>query len=411
MLAEWIHAHPPDRTFVTGDGGTLTYGDLAAAFPAEGTGQVVVEPDGSFRSVVELMTVPARGRQMVVVDPDLPEAERRRRAEVARPAASRQAMTILFTSGTTGPAKAVRLTEDNWNAAARASARHLGHEADDVWLAAMPLHHVGGLSILYRSALVGATVRWIPRFSVGPVAEALRGDVTIASVVPTMLRRILDHDDDAYAGLKAVLVGGGPIPDGLLEEAHSRGVPALPTYGMTETCAQVATLRPGSAPRKAAHPLPGIELRIGVEGRIELRGPQVSPGYADEDDRSTEDWFVTPDRGRLAEDGTLVVLGRADDVVVTGGENVYPGEVEAALLSHPQVEAAAVTGIPDPEWGSMLVAGYQGDVEESELLGWISHRLARYQVPRVLRRLETLPTTGGGKPDRAALGRALASDS
>src|SRR5690606_33696979 len=363
MLAEWIHAHPPDRTFVTGDGGTLTYGDLAAAFPAEGTGQVVVEPDGSFRSVVELMTVPARGRQMVVVDPDLPEAERRRRAEVARPAASRQAMTILFTSGTTGPAKAVRLTEDNWKAAARASARHLGHEADDVWLAAMPIHHVGGISILYRSALVGATVRWIPRFSVGPVAEALRGDVTIASVVPTMLRRILDHDDDAYAGLKAVLVGGGPIPDGLLEEAHSRGIPALPTYGMTETCAQVATLRPGSAPRKAAHPLPGIELRIGVEGRIELRGPQVSPGYADEDDRSTEDWFVTPDRGRLAEDGTLVVLGRADDVVVTVGENVYPGEVEAALLSHPQVEAAAVTGIPDPEWGSMLVAGYQGDVE------------------------------------------------
>lgn len=410
MLVEWIQAARPDRPLIVGPPGTVTYADVAAVAGENGDGQVVVEPEPSLDSLVRLLTVPAGGRQLVLVDPGLPTGERRRRVEAATVAARRDAMTVLFTSGTTGPAKAVRLTAANWEAAAAASAAHLGHEAEDVWLAAMPLHHVGGLSILYRTVQAGATMRWLPRFEVEPVVAALRGDVTIASVVPTMLRRILDHDARPYHGLKAVLVGGGPIPTGLLEEAHDRGIPALPTYGMTETCAQVATLRPGSPPRRAAHPLPGVEVRIGTDDRIELRGAQISPGYADEDDRAPGEWFTTPDRGELHPDGALTVLGRADDVVVTGGENVYPGEVEAVLLSHPGVEAAAVTGVPDPEWGAKLVAGYQGSVTEPELLKWLSERLARYQVPRVVRRFDELPMTGGGKPDRAAIARAVVAD-
>ena len=402
MLTEWIRSHPPSSTFLISREGELTYGDLLATPPPGGPGQHSVEPGGTVGSVVRLMTVPGHGRQMVLIDPTLPAEEKQRRAAVAKAAATQSAATILFTSGTTGPAKGVRLTESNWAAAARASAAHLAHTADDVWLAAMPLHHVGGLSILYRSAFVGASVRWLPRFDVAAVSEAMRGDVTIVSLVPTMLRRVLDHDDDDYRDLKAVLVGGGPIPPGLIEEAHARGMPALPTYGMTETCAQVATLRPGTGPRYAAHPLPGIEVRI-VDERIHLRGAQISPGYAGEPDRSPDEWFVTPDRGIVDDDGALRVIGRADRIVVTGGENVDPGRVEAVLVTHPGVREVALVGVADREWGERLVGVYVGDVEPISVRAWASERLAPYEVPRELRRVDEIPTAGGGKPDRDAV--------
>lgn len=396
-----IAADHPDRVFLLSEAGAVTYGDLLAASQLDRGGrQVVVEPGDGPETVVDLVTVPGEERQLVVVDPRLPDAEKERRVEAARAAAARDAATIVFTSGTTGPAKGVRLTHRNWEAALAASAEHLGHRPEDVWLAAMPLHHVGGLSILLRSAYVGAQVRWLPRFVTAQVVEALRSGVTIASFVPTMLRRILDHDAGRYSDLRAVLVGGGPIPDGLLEEAHGRGIPALPTYGMTETCAQVATLRPGSPPRHAAHPLPGIEIRIGKGDRIELRGPQVSPGYADQEDRPVDAWFRTPDRGALDPDGALRVFGRADQVIVTGGENVDPNRVEAVLCTHPRVHMAVVVGVPDPEWGERVVAVYEGSANPEELAAWARERLSGFEVPRSLRHLGEIPTNGAGKPDR-----------
>lgn len=409
MIEAWIAGHDPDRVFLEGGGGTVTYGQLSAA-GRTGTGQVVVTPGTEVESVVELMVVPSATRQLVVVDPGLPYSESQRRIRAARSAIGRPGATVLFTSGTSGPAKAVRLTSENWGAAVTASARHLGHGPEDVWLAAMPLHHVGGLSILYRSAYVGGSVRWLPRFDLDEVISALRGDVTMASLVPTMLQRVLARDSGAYHGLKAVLIGGGPIPDGLVEAAHARGIPALPTYGMTETCAQVATLRPGSEPRRAAHLLPGVEIRLGDGGRIEVRGDQVSPGYADTDDRPAGGWFPTPDRGAFDGDGALLVLGRVDDVVVTGGENVDPGQVEAAMAAHPQVTAAAVAGVPDPEWGMRLVGVYAGEPRPEELLEWLRERLARFQVPRELRRVDSIPSRGIGKPDRDRIRSLFTAD-
>jgi O-succinylbenzoic acid--CoA ligase len=407
MLQRWVGAVAAERPFLWTDEGTLTYGDLDVVAPAGLSQQVAVEPEPSLDSVVELMTGPAAARQMVVLDPRLPEAEKERRLRAASAARERDALTVLFTSGTTGPAKAVRLTASNWMAAARASALHLGHRADDVWLATLPLHHVGGLSILYRTAWVGAGVRLLPRFDVATVAEELRGKVTIASLVPTMLGRVLDHDRGTFTGVRAVLVGGGPIPAGLLEEAHGRGLPALPTYGMTETCAQVATLRPGSAPRYAAHPLPDVEARIGSDRRIELRGPQVSPGYADEDDRAPGEWFATPDRGELDGDGALRILGRADRVIVTGGENVDPGRVEGVLLGHPEVKAAAVVGLEDAEWGTAVVAAYEGTVDPDQLGEWARQNLASHERPKRLRRVDRIPTVGPGKPDRTEVEKLL----
>jgi O-succinylbenzoic acid--CoA ligase len=289
---------------------------------------------------------------------------------------------ILFTSGTTGPAKGVRLTWENWEAAVAASAAHLGHGPDDTWLAVMPLHHVGGLAILLRSAYVGARVRWLPSFRTDEVVRSLRSGVTFASLVPAMLRRVLDHDRGHYHSLRAVLVGGGPIPPGLLEEAHARGIPALPTYGMTETCAQVATLRPGSPLRYAVHLVAGMEARLDGDGRIELRGRQVSPGYLDDDDRPAQGWLPTGDLGSFEPDGALRVLGRADSVIITGGEKVDPGRVEAVISDHPGVESVTVRGEADPEWGQRIVACYRGVVTPEELREWCRSRLAYYEVPR-----------------------------
>lgn len=405
MFPDWLASHDSRRAFVVSSVGNITYGEAAGA-RGVGSGQAVILPEG-IDSVGDLASALGAQRQVVMIDRRLPAGERERRIATAVAGRGREAATIVFTSGTTGPAKAVRLTRRNWEAAAEASARHLALGPGDTWLAVMPFHHVGGLSILFRTAYTGGTVHWIPRFDVAEVAAALGGGVTLASFVPTMLRRILDHDRRRYAGLRAVLVGGGPIPTGLLEEAHERGLPALPTYGMTETCAQVATLRPGSGPRRAAHPLPGIELRIDGDGRIGVRGRQVSPGYADEDDRPSDGWFTTPDLGQLEPDGALRVMGRADDVIVTGGENVNPARVEGELAAHPEVVAVAVIGLAHPEWGEVVAAAYEGAVDSDALVAWVGERLAPYEVPRLLRRLEEIPLTDHGKPDRPRLRQLL----
>lgn len=407
MLESWVAARPPEAILLSSPLGTLTYGDLAELRRDRSPGQVVVRPGPTLEAVVALMTLDGPGRQVLLIDPALPTVEAERRIRAASDAAGRDAHTIVFTSGSTGPAKAVRLTKANWAAAAQASAAHLNHTSDDVWLAAMPLHHVGGLSVLFRTSFVGASVRWLPRFDAGEFSRELRSGVTLASVVPTMLRRVLDHDDGDFFGLRAVLVGGGPIPPGLLEEAHARGIPALPTYGMTETCAQVATLRPGSALKYAADPLPGVELRIGETGRIEVRGRQVSPGYAGVDDRPEGEWFTTPDLGEMDSDGAVRVLGRADDVIVTGGENVNPGQVEALLGGHPGVEQVVVVGVADPTWGERVAVAYRGSVAADELVAWARTRLTPAELPRIVRRVDSIPVGGLDKPDRAAVRQML----
>lgn len=309
---------------------------------------------------------------------------------------------VVFTSGTTGPPKGVRLTGLNLTAAASASAEHLGHGADDDWLLAMPLHHVGGLSIIVRQAFSGGSITMLPGFEAETFAEAMHGEVTMVSVVPTMLARVLDFGP--FDGLRAVLVGGGPIPPGLLEDAVASGLPVLPTYGMTETFGQVATLRPGASLAYKAHPLPGVDIRTDSDGQITVKGPMVSPGYVDQSDRP-DPWFVTNDLGELDEEGALRVLGRADSVIVTGGENVSPERVEAVLRLHPDIAEAVVVGIPDPEWGEMVACVYEGTADG--LAVWASERLARHQVPKKWVSVDEIPRTSIGKPDRAAA-RSLA---
>lgn len=387
-MIEWLQRVSSDRPFLVAGARTWTYGqaldEVARRLVAEPRLlSPSLEPESIFEMVAGLS-----GGGVTVVGPQ---------QEIAYPA---NCDLVVFTSGTSGPPKGVRLTRRNLEAACSASARHLGHDHGDNWLLAMPLRHVGGLSIVLRQLYTGGAVTLLPRFAPETFAAALLGDVTMASVVPTMLRRIIPFGP--FHGLRAVLVGGGPIPDGLLEAAVEAGLPVLPTYGLSETFGQVATLRPGSDLERKAHPLPGIDLQVGGDGRIAVRGEQVSPGYLGEPDRPTP-WFVTNDLGELLDDGALRVLGRADRLIVTGGENVNPEQVESVLRGHSEVADVVVGGVADDEWGQVIVAVYEGTAPAEELAGWARQRLPSHMVPRRLKRVDSIPRTAIGKPDPTAL--------
>jgi O-succinylbenzoic acid--CoA ligase len=395
-MLEWLRRQDPDRVFIETPEASHTFGETVAAVetrPVAGT--EVLRPWPYFTSVVDLIAVMSRGSAVVV-------AEETSEVGTVDPG---DACSVLFTSGSTGGPKGARLTEANWEAACRASIEHLGHGRDDVWLLAMPLHHVGGLSIILRSAYSGGTVRMLPGFDPSAFSTELRDGATMASVVPTMLARVLDVDPGPYRGLRAVLVGGGPITDELLIRAVDAGLPVLPTYGMTETCGQVATLRPGLPVENKAYPLPGIELRLDAEGRIAIRGPVVSPGYVGEPDRAPGDWFVTGDVGQLDEDGALRVTGRADSLIITGGENVDPEAVEAVLSRIAGVDEAVVVGIPSVDWGMEVACLYVGEASAIRIESQLRDRLPGFMVPKRWLRIKALPRTPMGKPDREAAAR------
>jgi O-succinylbenzoic acid--CoA ligase len=390
-MLDWLKRRDPGRLFLETEDQSLTYGEMVVAVEGRAVdGAGILRPQLDVESVVDVLAVMSRGSAVIVAD-----------GVESGPIDPVGAATVVFTSGTSGGPKGVRLTRDNWAAAADASMRHLGHGPEDVWLLAMPLHHVAGLSIVLRSAYAGGLVRMLDRFDAAAFAAQLRTGVTMASVVPTMLARVLEADPGPYDGLRGVLLGGGPIPSGLLEQGIEAGLTLLPTYGLTETAGQVATLRPDDPPANKAYPLPGAELRIEPDGRIAVRGPMVSPGYIGEPDREQGDWLVTGDLGSIDADGALRVLGRADRVIVSGGENIDPELVEAELASLPGVAEALVVGLPSEEWGMEAVCLYVGEIEEEETASQLRDRLPGYMIPKRWQRVTELPMTAMGKPDRA----------
>jgi O-succinylbenzoic acid--CoA ligase len=394
-MLDWLKRHDPGRVFLEMTEETVTYGRMVAAVETRVVGGVeVLMPRPNLASLVDVIAVMSKGSAVLAPDDtDLGPID---------PAG---AATVMFTSGTTGGRKAVRLGMENWEAAAEASMAHLGHGPEDVWLLAMPLHHVAGLSILLRSAMAGGRVRILDGFEPETYATQLGEGVTMASMVPTMLARVLGLAPGPYHGLRGILLGGGPIPDSLLERGWAAGLPLLPTYGLTETAGQVATLRPGDPPANKAHPLPGAEIRIEPDGRIAVRGPMVSPGYVGEPDREPGAWLVTGDLGSIDEDGSLRFLGRSDTIIVSGGENIDPGTVEAEIESVSAVSNALVVGLPNEEWGTQAVCVYVGDMGESEIEARLKQTLPGFMVPKRWLRVAELPMTPLGKPDRAAAAR------
>ena len=376
-----------------------------------GPGDRVALQMGSEELVVALHGCLLIGAVAVPIDLRLREPERaRRRAGAAvmltelpagppapaRPLQRTAAATLMFTSGTAAGPKPVTLTCDNWLWNAIGSASALGLDPEERWLCPMPLAHVGGLSIALRCAIHGTTALLHDRFETEPVLSALMDPaarVTLVSLVPTMLARLLEAGLRQPPTLRRVLLGGGPIADALLARAREAGVPVSPSFGMTETCSQIAT---------DGWPLLGAELSLDDGGQLLVRGPSVSAGALAHDG-----WLHTGDLGRFDTDGRLEIVGRVADTIVTGGENVAPTEVEAILLAHPAVADAAVLGRADPEWGEAIVAQVVArdgaSVDEAALRAWCAERLAPFKVPKRIEHIAEVPRGATGKLQRREL--------
>ena len=347
-------------------------------------------------------------------------AAERRRAEGAA--------LVLRTSGTSGRPKGAVLGLDNLIASADGAASLLGSASSDRWLLCMPLFHIGGLAILMRASRVGASVVLHARFDEVEVARALDEDgITRVSFVAAMLERVLAARGErpAPAALELVLLGGGPASDDLIRRAEALGYPVAPTYGLTEAASQVATRPPGTAvdePAGGLVPLAGVSLRIvdetdaacapGVEGEIQVRGAIVMRGYLDDPEASratlADGWLATGDIGRLDDACRLRVLDRRTDLIVSGGENVYPAQIESVLEAHPDVVEAGVRGLEDETYGArpaawvVLRAGAR--LAPLELMAYCRERLAGYAVPVDVEAVDALPRNATGKLLRRHLG-------
>ena len=297
---------------------------------------------------------------------------------------------VVATSGTTGAPKGVVLTHDAVRASAYATSEALGVDAGrDGWLCCLPVSHMGGLSVITRALLTGTPLVLLPGFDPEAVAAAGRdGPATLTSLVATTLARL---GPDA-AAFRRILLGGSAPPADLPANV-------VTTYGLTET---------GSGLVYDGRPLAGAEVRIEA-GEILVRGPMLFRGYRDgTDPRDPEGWLATGDAGQIGADGRLAVFGRLGDLIITGGENVWPSAVEETLLRHPSVAEAAVTGVEDPEWGERVVAYVVAERNGpaptlDQLRAWVKEHLAPWAAPRQLVVVDRLPRTAIGKIRRGAL--------
>jgi O-succinylbenzoic acid--CoA ligase len=305
---------------------------------------------------------------------------------------------VVPTSGSTGEPKGALLSAAALTASATATSARLG--GDGRWLLALPPTHIAGLQVLIRSLLAGTTPVVLGD-DFAAATEALGSGRRYTSLVPTQLRRLLDSDASAaLTSYDAVLVGGAAAPEALVARAREAGVRVVTTYGMSETSGGCVY---------DGEPLDGVRVDV-TGGVIRLGGPVLASGYRLRPDLTAaafaDGWFTTNDLGELR-GGRLTVIGRADDVVVTGGEKVAPAAVEAALSTHPAVAEAVVVGVPDDEWGQRVVAVVRlvpgARLALDEAREHVAAVLPRAAAPRELRVVDALPLLASGKPDRAAL--------
>jgi O-succinylbenzoic acid--CoA ligase len=386
--------------------GTGPLADLAARSAAH-----IPERQGLDRFEVEADGAPALA----------PAAEDRTSVPAERaPVDPDQTFALVYTSGTTGSPKGARLSHRNLFWSAIGSAIHLGVLPNDRWLVCMPLFHVGGLSILLRSALYGSAAIAHEGFDPVAVNRAIDEDgVTLVSCVPTMLERVLSARGDRRAprSLRCVLLGGGGAPRELIERARSQGFPIAATYGLTEASSQVATQRPTlevSEGVSGLRPIFGTELDTvdedgkpvrGRPGEILVRGPTVMAGYWNRPEETGEalrgGWLHTGDVGVLDATGALEVLDRRCDLIISGGENIYPSEVELVLLEHPAVVEAAVVGRADVDFGrrpiAWLVTAAGQHLDPAEIRSFCAERLASYKIPVDYAIVDALPRNTAGK--------------
>ena len=415
-MPDWVREHArdtPDAPALVFHGSVTTYAELddAADESAEelsakgvGAGSLMLLPAIPTPETVVLLVSGRRvGAILAPFGPVQPYGE-------LDPSVG--AYAVVTTSGSSGDAKGVILTPGNITAAVTASQARLGNDARDRWLLCMPLYHIAGLSVVWRSLAAGGSVLIHEGFDPTDVADALlEGEASMISLVPTMLGRLLDADPGPYPGLTAVLLGGGPAGQDLVERGLDAGMPVLTTYGTTETASQVATVSRGSereALGTAGAPLDAMTVTF-HDGEILVDGPAVFPGYLGEPPRTGP--HHTHDLGHVDEHGRLVITGRIDDIILSGGEKVVPQYVEAVLESFPDVRRAVVIGIRDDDWGQAAIAVLEADALDEEALRNRAHAaLAAHQVPKQWVRVDALPELPNGKIDRSSVASMLADD-
>lgn len=313
---------------------------------------------------------------------------------------------VVFTSGSSGTPKGVILTIRNILSNAEASNKNTNLGTGDTWLASLPFHHVGGLGIIYRCALAGATIRIPSYVSISAVSSEL-GNASHFSMVPTMLREILKSNRTLPSNIKCILLGGEPIMEDLVMEVMSRDLPVLSSYGMSETASHITSTRltdPKDKIRSVGRPLGNNSVKV-INGCVAFKGESLSPGYLDIP-LPTEPGgaFLTKDAGYIDEAGYLYITGRTDSVFISGGEKIDPREIEATALSHPGVEVAACISVEDSKWGYRPKLFVEGQIESIDLLlEHLAKKLPRFKVPNEITILEKIPRTALGKIDYSTL--------
>ena len=351
----------------------------------------------------------------LLVHPKLTPPERAALAIAAAragPLSHTDAAAIIFTSGTTGEPRGAVLTRSGLVASAQASAANLGWQSDDAWLLCMPIARVGGLSIVTRCLAARRCAVLVAGFDAARFPEWIAAwRITLVSLVPTMLTRVFDAHPDwkAPSHLRCVVLGGATASSRLLRHAQDRQLPIILTYGLTETTSQVVatpyTARFAPADCGAGIALRGIGVRVD-NGRIEVRGPTLMAGYWNETPLISDAWVDTGDLGEIDASGFLHVHSRREDLIVTGGENAYPAEVERTLEAFPGIAAAGVFGVPDEVWGHTVAAALVAEASpppDAALFDYVSRHLAPHKRPRHVCYLPRLPHGPSGKLDRRAL--------
>ena len=318
----------------------------------------------------------------------------------------RDIAVIMNTSATTGQFKSVPLRWGQIRAHVQASKEVLGKTEQDNWLMVLPLFHVSGLSILLRSLYNGTAVTILPKYDEAQVLKLIESEnINMMSLVPTILTQL--EPSITHHKLRVILLGGEFIPMALIDACEKKSLPIYKTYGMTETFSQSVTFSVLDYPHKrdsVGKPLPGMQVRIdkpdadGV-GEIHLTGPMVMTGYIDKE--SIDGDLNTDDIGYIDEDGFVYILNRRKDLIISGGENIYPKELEDLVYTLPSVKECAVVPVPDPKWGqvpALFVAFHDGEsMTSDEILSFMTNSLAKYKIPKYVKILPALPRNGTGK--------------
>lgn len=329
--------------------------------------------------------------------------------------------SIMYTSGTTGKPKGVLQTFGNHFYSAVSSALNLGLSSADKWLCVAPIFHISGFSIIMRGLIYGMTVRLVEKFRAEEIERILANEtVTIMSVVPFMLKKLIQQQNKTNthynSAFRCMLLGGGTIDRETLEICLQRSIPVVQCYGMTETCSQIVALRSVDALLKlgsVGQPLFSTQLKLSKDGEILLKTPALTPGYLNLPNKlpskMIDGWYRTGDIGHLDKEGYLYIDGRADEMLISGGENIFPQEVEQVYQRYPQINEVAVVGQNDSVWGQVPVAFVVSDrrLSPTKLMNYGYEHLARYKVPQHYIFVSELPKNASGKIRRFMLREKL----